>query len=89
MSSDPYEPLLVNLKNRVELSSNDRSFVRSAFNPLEIERDALIHRPGSICQHQYYVVEGLLRNYIIDEKGTEHTVQFAAEDWLSVTFLAT
>jgi hypothetical protein len=29
----------------------------------------------------YFVVEGCLRKYFINEKGVEHTTQFAIENW--------
>ncbi|WP_338063559.1 Crp/Fnr family transcriptional regulator [Zunongwangia pacifica] len=31
--------------------------------------------------HQYYVTQGCLRTYFIDQSGKEHTLQFAINDW--------
>lgn len=41
--------------------------------PLQMEGDSKIKF--------YFVVKGLLRSYVIDEKGKEHTFMFAPENW--------
>jgi CRP-like cAMP-binding protein len=38
-------------------------------------------REGEYCNHTFFVESGLLRQYSIDEKGKEHIVQFAPENW--------
>ncbi|PZD77849.1 Crp/Fnr family transcriptional regulator [Mesonia sp. K7] len=39
-------------------------------------------QPDENCQHSFFVEKGLLRQYAIDKKGKEHTIQFAPEGWL-------
>lgn len=36
---------------------------------------------GEICRHHYFVLQGLLRKFYINEKGTEQTTEFAIETW--------
>ena len=36
---------------------------------------------GGISKHIYFVEEGLLRFYSVDESGKEHILQFAPENW--------
>jgi len=36
---------------------------------------------GDICKHLTFVNSGCLREYTIDNKGAEHIIQFAIEDW--------
>ena len=36
---------------------------------------------GQVCRHNYYVLNGLLRKFFINEKGTEQTTDFALESW--------
>lgn len=40
----------------------------------------LLHK-GEICRHAFFVEQGLLRSYTIDDAGKEHIVQFACENW--------
>lgn len=36
---------------------------------------------GQICRHQYFVLNGLLRTFYLNEKGVEQTTEFAIETW--------
>ena len=36
---------------------------------------------GDICKYDSFVVKGCLRTYYVDERGGEHVVQFAVENW--------
>ena len=38
-------------------------------------------RQGEVCRQSFYVENGLLRYYSIDDKGKEHILQFAPETW--------
>ncbi len=38
-------------------------------------------RQGELSKHAFFVEQGLLRQYSIDEKGKEHILQFAPENW--------
>lgn len=44
-------------------------------------KDAFLLRSNENCQHTFFVEEGLLRQYTIDEKGREFILQFAPEGW--------
>ena len=45
------------------------------------EKNELILSQGEICSRTYFVVDGLLRSYSIDNKGKLHIIQFAPEHW--------
>jgi CRP-like cAMP-binding protein len=36
---------------------------------------------GQTCRHHYFVLDGLLRKFFINEKGIEQTTEFAIETW--------
>ena len=48
----------------------------------KIKKGEIILNAGSICNHSFFVEEGLLRSYSIDEQGKEHIIQFAPENWI-------
>ena len=50
-------------------------------NPKKVKKKAYLLQEGDISRHQYFVNKGCLRTYTIDEKGLEHVIQFAIEDW--------
>jgi CRP-like cAMP-binding protein len=47
----------------------------------EIPRKTFLLREGEICNFEYYINKGCIRNYYLDEKGDEVTLQFAIEGW--------
>lgn len=38
-------------------------------------------REGEISKTSYFVEDGLLRQFSVDDKGKEHVIQFAPENW--------
>jgi CRP-like cAMP-binding protein len=73
MSFDEYLPL--NVAERTDLIK--RVAERS------IKRRQFILQESDICKHYTFVVKGCFKKYQVDNKGTEHNLQFAAEgDWI-------
>ena len=48
----------------------------------QFKRGEIIQRKGQEKAHSYFVLSGLLRSYIIDQKGKEHIFAFAPEAWI-------
>jgi len=42
----------------------------------------ILQNAGQVSSKAYFVKKGLLRSYIIDEKGKEHIYMFASEGWI-------
>ena len=47
-----------------------------------IKKGTVLLSPGDLRSENYFVNQGVLRCYSIDEKGKEHIIQFAPEDWM-------
>jgi CRP/FNR family transcriptional regulator, anaerobic regulatory protein len=47
----------------------------------EVKKFDLLLAKGDICRHVFFVKEGLLRFYSIDDLGKENIIQFASENW--------
>lgn len=48
----------------------------------QFQKGDIIQRSGDYKTVAFYVIKGLLRSYIIDEKGKEHIFMFAPEGWI-------
>ena len=48
----------------------------------EIKKNEILQRPGGVASRAFYVKSGLLRGYLIDEKGKTHIFMFAPEGWI-------
>lgn len=47
----------------------------------EIPKKTMLLHEGAVCNFESFVNKGCIRNYYIDEKGDEVTLQFAVENW--------
>lgn len=47
----------------------------------EVKKGIFLLQPGEICRHSFFVENGLLRMYGTDDKGKDHILQFAPENW--------
>lgn len=54
--------------------------VTSHFKPLKTKRNEILCSTGQVCKSFYFINEGCLRLYEIDNKGNEVTGFFALED---------
>ena len=65
----------------VELTSENLTFLESILEEIHIPKGFTLLSANEPVSEQYYVLQGCLRTYFIDESGKEHTLQFAIQDW--------
>jgi CRP-like cAMP-binding protein len=47
-----------------------------------IDKGTYLLREGEVCKYAFFVEQGLLRSFSIDQAGKEHIIQFAPENWI-------
>jgi CRP-like cAMP-binding protein len=75
------EVLLAYFKRNFVLTAEDIALIKSLFIPKEIKKGEFMLREGEIPKYGAFVCKGFLRSYFIDNKGKEHIIQFAPENW--------
>lgn len=70
------------LTSNTDLESNFIEKLAEQCSFKEFSKDSFLLREGEFCKHSFFVEKGLIRQYSIDKKGKEHTIQFAPENWL-------
>lgn len=75
------KPLIDYFENFLPLSDEEKSVVEETFMERRVKRRQFILHEGDVCTHNTFVVEGCFRMYMVDEKGKEHNLQFAIENW--------
>jgi CRP-like cAMP-binding protein len=65
----------------VPLREEDFALFKKAFMPRIMKKGTFLQREGETAQFGAFVTKGFLRSYIIDNKGKEHIMQFAPENW--------
>lgn len=74
-------PLIDYFEKLLPLNEEEKSVVEGVFKERKIKRRQFILQEGDISRYNSFVVEGCFRMYLVDEKGKEHNLQFAVENW--------
>jgi CRP-like cAMP-binding protein len=69
------------LKKRIPITDQQLKEVEPLFKTKKVDKGKIILQLGEVCQYTYFVTNGCLRSYVIDDKGKEHILQFAIENW--------
>lgn len=86
-----FEVFFMHIKEKVELTREEKEFIKPYFTPKKLRKKQYLLQEGDVCRALTFVERGLLRSYNVDDKGTEHMIQFAWEGWWIVdiySFLA-
>jgi len=82
--------LLTQLKQVYKVSEKDCARLIQLFEPLEVKKNEQLFRSGNIVRYVYFIEQGCLRQYYINNNGEERTIYFKVENgWCSelVSFL--
>jgi len=70
------------LKDRLAITEEQAAEAVSCLKIKSFKKGDILLSPGDLKSDIYFINRGLLRYYSIDEKGKEHIIQFAPEDWM-------
>lgn len=70
-----------NINHKTRLSPENMERLTQSFKVMKVKRKQLIIQPGFVAKYRIYVLKGAFHSYVIDDKGNEHTIQFAVDDW--------
>ena len=70
------------LTKNTELSEGFLDKIILRCNKIQVQKDEFLLQQGGKNNFTFFVEKGLLRYFSIDEKGKEHVLQFAPENWL-------
>ncbi|UCA61356.1 Crp/Fnr family transcriptional regulator [Chryseobacterium rhizoplanae] len=78
---DHYHSILKHIEQQVTLSEQEKKAFCSKLIYKKFRRKQYLLQDGDICSHDYFVINGCLRQYEVSPSGRENTVQFAFENW--------
>lgn len=76
-----YEPILKNISRFITLDPDEEKYFTSLLKLKRLKKKHYLLQEGDVSHYEYFVNKGCLRTYYIDDKGLEHIIQFAIEDW--------
>lgn len=78
----PHIQMLIDyFEKHLLLTDEEKAIVQEVFISRSIKRRQFILQQGDVCKHNTFVVKGCFRMYFVDNKGKEHNLQFAVENW--------
>ncbi|MDH4338450.1 MAG: Crp/Fnr family transcriptional regulator [Candidatus Krumholzibacteria bacterium] len=75
------ESLISYFEKHLALNAEEKQAVRDSFSEKRVKRRQFVLQQGDVCKLNSFVAEGCLRMYLVDDRGKEHNLQFAIEDW--------
>lgn len=76
-----FDLLFQKFDEKVQLTEEEKQLSKSFFIPKKIRKKQYLLQEGDINKYIAFVEKGFLRCYTVDDKGTEHILQFAFEGW--------
>lgn len=80
--------LFEHINKFIEISEEDFNEILPFFDYRNLNKKEIIIEAGNKCNFNYFVLNGCLQMYFINDKGTERTIQFAIENWWMTDCLA-
>ena len=78
---EEFSPIVKYVSKHIELTKEEEIFFVSLLRIRRVKKKQFIGQPEFVNKYRSYVVSGAFRAYIIDHKGSEHTIAIAIEDW--------
>lgn len=83
-----FTALLNHIEKFTLLDSAEIEILESHLNLSKVKKKDHLLKEGQVCNTMYFVTKGCARQYIINPKGTEQTLQFAIENWWITDYLS-
>ena len=80
--------LIEHIQKFVTLEPQEIDILQSCLHLSTIKKKEHVLQEGQISTTMYFVTKGCFRQYIINNKGTEQTLQFAIEYWWITDYLS-
>ena len=69
------------LISNIDIDAQAISLLPKSCNSIVLKKGDFALREGESCKHTFFIQQGLLKQYTLDNKGKEHILMFAPENW--------
>ena len=77
-----YELFFQKFNEIVPLTQEEQEVIKTYLSPKKLRKKQYLLQEEDVCKYIAFIEKGAMRAYTVDDKGTEHIVQFALEGWL-------
>lgn len=76
-----FDVLISHIQEKVDVSDDQIELLKSFFIQKKLSKKEYLLQEGEICKYLTFVSKGILKSYILDDKGNERINLFAFEGW--------
>jgi CRP/FNR family transcriptional regulator len=73
--------IITHIKKYVGLNESEVQMLLGQIRPVQLTKKEYLLKEGQVCKSIYFVGQGCLRLFFINDKGSEQITQFAIEGW--------
>lgn len=71
----------INQYSNLPLTTEEQTLIVSTFQPKKLRKKQYFLQEGDVSKYVGFIVKGAMRQYSVDEKGTEHIVHLLIENY--------
>src|SRR5690606_21692908 len=75
------EKIIGYLQQRVTVTESEALEFAGMFQEKKVRKKQFLVQPDFVARHRYYIIDGALRSFIVDDNGQETTIALAIDDW--------
>ncbi|GAA3781426.1 Crp/Fnr family transcriptional regulator [Flavobacterium ginsengiterrae] len=83
-----FTPLFNHIQKFITLEPSEIKILEASLKISKIKKKEHLLQEGQVCNTLYFITKGCARQYIINPKGSEQTLQFAIENWWITDYLS-
>ena len=73
--------ILNNIARFIDLSELEKQKFASLLTEITVKKNAFLMQAGNVTKYEYFIIQGCLKVYTLDEEGTPHISMFGIEDY--------
>lgn len=73
--------ILKNVSRFINLNEEEKQLYVSLLSTRKLKKKEHLLRQGETARYDYFVTQGCLKSYQINDNGSEHITMFAVQDW--------
>lgn len=73
--------LIEYIKRYLPISQTEIDLFDLYLKPITLKKKAFLLKEGQTCKSRYFITEGCVRLYYIDDKGNEQIIHFGIDNW--------
>jgi len=77
-----YELFFQNFNNKFRLTPDEEAQIKIYLTPKKLRKKQYLLQEGDVCKTIAFIEKGALREYSVDDNGSEHIIQFGLEGWI-------